>query len=188
MMDQTKSQPDETKQIDRLGLLAQRHLDLESAIVEALDDLNSQMSALLTGAGVYGPRPSDMERLEPLVNVLQQRFASSKKSRLALAKQFGLAENETASAEDSDAELRFILGTMPPRQSAALNEKREQVHNRLVNARQELTANQAVIFYSMEFHRRYLLGVLQCDTDESNYQADGQAFKLPPEKLFGRSC
>ena len=176
------------QQTDKLGVLVKRHLELESGIAEALEELNSEMSTLLNEACIYGPKKSDLDGLAPLVENLQQRYASSKKSRQTLSRRSGINENATTSDESQAVTLKSMLEKIPKRESAPLDVTRNRIRRRLVEAQQTLTANQVALFYSMDFHRRYLLGVLQCDSDDSNYQADGQAFKLPPEKLFGRNC
>lgn len=179
---------------ETLPVLVQRQLDLESSIADALEELNGQMASLLDDAGIYGPTKTDLDSLSPLVQEIQNRYEQSRQSRESLAKKTGRTERLTSadaaasSADWEDATLRSVISILPPSESDRLDEKRQSIHNRLRDAQQQLTANQVVIFYSTEFHRRYLLGVLQCDVEEANYQADGQAFKLGPEKIIGRNC
>ncbi|QEF98512.1 hypothetical protein Mal15_25640 [Stieleria maiorica] len=171
------------QQKERLGVLVERQLRLESGVVDALDALNNEMSALLDNSGIYGPNPADLKELSPLIETLQNRQSDSRKSRQVLQRYAG-----TEAMDESGASIKSILSTLPKSESKRLESDRRRIHDRLSAARQKLTANQVVIFYSTEFHRRYLLGVLQCDVDEGNYKADGQPFKLPPEKIIGRNC
>ena len=176
------------RETETLGALVKHHLEVESGIAEALEELNGEMSALLGGAGIYGPKKSDLDGLAPLVENLQQRYASSKKSRMALMRRLEVAQVEAPKNDSQTPTLKAVLKVMPKSDSASLDATRKRIRHRLDQAQKMLTANQMALFYSMDFHRRYLMGVLQCDSDEANYQADGQAFKLPPEKLFGRNC
>ncbi|WP_182870012.1 hypothetical protein [Stieleria mannarensis] len=174
---------------ERLGVLVARQLQLESGVVDALDALNDEMSALLDNSGIYGPNPADLAELSPLIETLQSRQTDSRKSRTILQRYVNADASEASDAtEQNDASIRTILNALPKPESHRLEADRRRIHDRLSAARQKLTANQVVIFYSTEFHRRYLLGVLQCDVDEGNYKADGQPFKLPPEKIIGRNC
>lgn len=189
------------EQNERLSAILERQLKLESRIADALETLNDEMAALLNNAGIYGPKNDDLVGLSSHVETLQRRYEESRKAREEITNLTSSPERamEDPQAVNRDhqavrenpvepATLKTLLRTLPSRDSARLDAARQQVHNRLRDAQQKLTANQVVIFYSTEFHRRYLLGVLQCDTEEANYQADGQSFKLSPEKIIGRNC
>ncbi|MDV6030932.1 MAG: hypothetical protein F9B45_12690 [Phycisphaera sp. RhM] len=186
------------QQTERLGVLVERQLQLESGVADALDALNDEMAALLDNSGIYGPKQSDLQQLSPLLERLQHCQADSRKSRQILSRYVGVKASEQLEAtqpseassetDDSLTSIKTILARLPVAESERLDANRRRLHDRLVAAQQRLTANQVVIFYSTEFHRRYLLGVLQCDVDEASYQADGLAFKLPTEKIIGRNC
>ncbi|MCS7467162.1 hypothetical protein NZK35_10960 [Stieleria sp. ICT_E10.1] len=183
------------QQTEQLGVLVERQLQLESGVADALDALNDEMANLLDNAGIYGPKQSDLQQLSPLLEKLQHCQADSRKSRQILSRYVGAKATEQpdasqppSEADDSLTSIKTILATLPAAESERLDANRRRLHDRLVAAQQRLTANQVVIFYSTEFHRRYLLGVLQCDVDEASYQADGLAFKLPTEKIIGRNC
>ncbi|PAY18237.1 hypothetical protein CKO51_17475 [Rhodopirellula sp. SM50] len=183
------------QQTERLGVLVERQLQLESGVADALDALNDEMAALLDNSGIYGPKQSDLQQLSPLLERLQHCQADSRKSRQILSRYIGAKPPEQLEASEASSEtddrltsIKTILAKLPVAESERLDANRRRLHDRLVAAQQRLTANQVVIFYSTEFHRRYLLGVLQCDVDESSYQADGLAFKLPTEKIIGRNC
>ncbi|WP_372895538.1 hypothetical protein [Stieleria sp.] len=183
------------QQTERLGVLVERQLQLESGVADALDALNDEMAALLDNSGIYGPKQSDLQQLSPLLERLQHCQADSRKSRQILSRYVGAKATEQLEASEASSEtddsltsIKTILAELPVAESERLDANRRRLHDRLVAAQQRLTANQVVIFYSTEFHRRYLLGVLQCDVDEASYQADGLAFKLPTEKIIGRNC
>ena len=177
--------------IERLGVLIERQLQVELGVAEALDAVNAGMSALLDEAGIYGPKPTDLKNLVPLLETLQRRTAESRTSRQTLFGQLQKVPDSSAcdsSDSQGEATLKSALDALSAAESTRLEAARQRIRDRILAAQQKLTANQVVIFYSTEFHRRYLLGVLQCDVDEANYQADGQAFRLTPEKIIGRNC
>ncbi len=172
---------------ESLNSLVQRQLDLDSGVVDALEQLNNGMAALLDQSGIYGPTIQDIESLSPLMENLKRCYTNSGNSRDSLLKRAGDSA-EPDPDDESQATLRSVIDTLPVSQARVLHSRRQSIHSRMRLAEQQMTANQVVIFYSTEFHRRYLLGVLQCDVNETNYKADGQAFKLPPEKIIGRNC
>ena len=173
------------QETENLGTIVEHHLDLEAKIVETLEAINDGMTAILQDAGLYGPPADALESLAPLLERLQNQSAESQQSRRMLyAKVRSLKAGDSGDRPALATALKTILADAPH----DLQQKKRAITRRLSDASQQLTANQVVLFYSMEFHRRYLLGVLECDQEESNYQADGQTFKLPPEKLFGRNC
>jgi len=173
------------QETENLGSIVEHHLELEAKIVETLEAINEGMSAILQDAGIYGPTTDALDALAPLLERLQNQSAESQQSRRTLyAKVRSLSADDAACEPAVAITLQDIL-TDAPRD---VWQKKQALTQRLTEASQQLASNQVVLFYSMEFHRRYLLGVLECNRDESNYQADGQTFKLAPEKLFGRNC
>lgn len=184
------------QETESVATLVQQHLDLEAEIVHTLEAINEGMSSILRDAGIYGPSADQLESLAPLLEQLQEQSDESKRSRRVLygkVRRHEVSEDlETAGIETAGLESGGLeslkLSDLLPDAPEEVRARKDALAKRLTDAGQQLTANQVVLFYSMEFHRRYLLGVLECDREESNYQADGQAFKLPPEKIFGRNC
>lgn len=172
-----------------LGALVENHMEVEAGIVQTLEAINEGLSAILQQGGLYGPDVQSLDALGPLLETLQNQSAESQKSRRVLySKVRSLCGDSPA---DDPADTRVLieaLQTVQPEASEKLKQQKQRITQRLTDAAQQLTANQAVLFYSMEFHRRYLLGVLECESEQTNYQADGQVFKLPPEKILGRNC
>lgn len=179
------------QETESVATLVQQHLDLEAEIVHTLEAINEGMSSILRDAGIYGPSADQLESLAPLLEQLQEQSDESKRSRRVLYGKVRRHEDsedlESAGPESGGLES-LKLSDLLPDAPEEVRARKDALAKRLTDAGQQLTANQVVLFYSMEFHRRYLLGVLECDREESNYQADGQAFKLPPEKIFGRNC
>lgn len=173
---------------DTLDDLFRRHLELESATVDALESLNNRMASVLRDAGIAGPTLEALESLKPLVDTLQHRYRETSDSRRELTRRDELRSTLDASEGSKDLRLKYLMARLPAANFAELNAERKRVNKQLAEAQQKLTANQVSLFYSMEFHRRYLMGVLNCEQDDPSYQADGQATKVAPEKLFGRNC
>ncbi len=177
------------QETDSLGAIVENQMEVEARIVETLEAINEGLSAILQQAGIYGPDVDALDALSPLLETLQNQSAESQKSRRVLySKVRSLCGDSPADEQAKTQALIEALQTVQPAASEKLKRQKQRITQRLTDAAQQLTANQAVLFYSMEFHRRYLLGVLECENEQANYQADGQAFKLPPEKILGRNC
>ena len=177
-----------------ISTLLRQQLDQESQVADAMEKLNSRMSALLSSSGIQGPSRNEIESLEPLMQQLNDSFSASRQSLEQLEK---LSESDESKSDNirasapsakSTLSLRALISRLPEIEARGLQESRQRVQRKLVREQQRLAATQVAIFYSMDFHRRYLLGVLQCDKEDANYQANGQAFKLAPEQIIGRNC
>ncbi|WP_436716096.1 flagellar export chaperone FlgN [Roseiconus lacunae] len=172
-------------QTDQFDEMLEGHLALEERLAETLEELNQAMTTMLNKQGVRGPTPEVLDQVTPLIDRLRERSEQSRQSRERLLEQ--LPESEDSAKPQSQG-LRQLIRQASDHQVESLDQRRIAVRDRIEQARHTLTANQAVIFYSMDFHRRYLMGVLQCTDDRQGYQADGQSTKLPAEKIFGRNC
>ncbi|MCC9602949.1 hypothetical protein LOC67_20560 [Stieleria sp. JC731] len=172
-------------QTENYDALLESHLELEERIADTLETLNEAMASMIDGTGVHGPSTDGLDRVAPLIEQLKERSELSRQSREQLLD--GLAD-EVVGEQKRKIGLRQLIRHASETKAAQLDERRKVVSDRIVEARHSLTATQAVIFYSMDFHRRYLMGVLQCGDDQQGYQADGQSMKLPTEKIFGRNC
>lgn len=171
---------------DQVASRIEQQLDREEQVVQALEALNEQLSTLLTGSGINGPSESDLLGLDPMIQELQACAKQTGLSRKALLEDFDPSWTETQSKPPN--RIRGLIQVAPQEQQAALHAKRDALQRRMVEAQQQLFANQVVVFYSTEFHRSFLLGVLQCEPNESQYGRQGQPFKLGPERVIGRNC
>ncbi|MEO1615044.1 MAG: hypothetical protein AAFV88_04290 [Planctomycetota bacterium] len=162
------------------------HLDIEQAVVNAVQEVNEAMAAVLKRSGIQGPSETDLLELEPHLNRLREQGAVTRRARQDLSEQFECGEK-------ADAMLTFsrLSRQLPATFRDRLEQRRAQVRAELADAQATLASNQVLVYYSMDFHRRYLMGVLESEeqaTENASYSADGQAFSPQPETLFGRNC
>lgn len=171
---------------DQVASRIERQLAQEEQVVQALESLNEQLSVLLTGSGINGPSESDLLGLDPMIKRVQACAKQTGLSRNALLQDFDPSWNESKSTPPN--RIRGLIQAAPLDQQTALHAKRDELQRRMIEAQQQLFANQVVVFYSTEFHRSFLLGVLQCEPNDSQYGRQGQPFKLGPERVIGRNC
>ncbi|NND96456.1 MAG: hypothetical protein HKN47_03900 [Pirellulaceae bacterium] len=172
------SRLDEKQQL----VLIERHLALESELAEQLNDMNQAAATVLSSAGLKGPTEADLETLKPITERVQASTAKVTRSRTLLLSRVNI---------ESDSELKTIrqmIGSLPPHDRARLNVVRREILAKSSQAQANLVHNQAVLFYTFDFHRKYLAGVLQSDVDQQNYAADGQTQDVHPGNIFGKTC
>ncbi|OYP35230.1 hypothetical protein [Rhodopirellula sp. MGV] len=170
---------------DSYDAMLESHLELEERLAETLEALNATMASMLEGKGIHGPTSDGLERVAPLLEQLKDRSEQSRLSRQQLLKS---VSDELSDASPQNVGMRQLIQRASEDKTEQFDKRRKAVSDRLEHARHSLTATQAVIYYSMDFHRRYLMGILECTDDQSSYQATGQSVKLPTEKIFGRNC
>lgn len=170
------------QQNHKLSVLVQRHLALESALAASLDQLNQTTADILSKAGLRGPTQKDMDQLAPMATALQQSASKVREARQLLLTRINL---------DSDrdfASLKEFIRTLPSEQRARMDEQRKAILEKSIHAQANLVHNQAALFYTYDFHRKYLSGILQSDPDEHNYRPDGQQQDVQPGNFFGKTC
>ncbi|MEM0927642.1 MAG: hypothetical protein AAGJ83_16465 [Planctomycetota bacterium] len=181
------------------------HLDVEQSVVDAVCKINQAMADVLNRTGIKGPSEEELRALEPHLIVLRERSERSRQSRLRLSRRFpdlhiptesheqeeGSSSDAVRAKESQDGEIFSALSRqLPEQQRSRLDDRRKSLSEDLATAQATLASNQVLVYYSMDFHRRYLMGVLRnADQAElSSYSADGQSFAPQPETLFGRNC
>ncbi len=173
-----------TKQIEnkKMVVLVERHMALESQLAEALADLNGATQMMLDASGIKGPTESDVQRLEPLREILTSNSKQVAASRARLSSRL---ENETGVPFHS---LSQYIATLPDADRERLEHQRMGILNRCESGQIELMQNQASLFYSYDFHRRYLSGVLQSDSEGNQYGPNGSSSEVHPGNLYKRTC
>jgi hypothetical protein len=162
--------------------LIDQQIECESRLTESMEALNDRIAALLKGVGIDGPSEEDLQQLEPLYQSLKRDAAASQRTRVNLLRKL------RPGTDASDATIRELALALPSELRGRLEQRRNGVFHRLLDARKTLAANQASLFYSFQFHRKYLLAILQCDEQSNQYSAEGPNLDVPPERLLGRNC
>ncbi|MEM6468463.1 MAG: hypothetical protein AAF802_02755 [Planctomycetota bacterium] len=183
---------------DPLAQSLDAHLDVEQAVLEAVCNINDAMADVLSEKGIQGPSEEELRKLEPLLTELRQRSEQSLQSRTELFHRFDRLQENTVQLS-SQAEERTVSASLfarlsqrvPQETRGRLDQRRRSLSESLADAQATLASNQVLVYYSMDFHRRYLMGVLhnaENASENAAYSADGQAFSPQPETLFGRNC
>jgi hypothetical protein len=161
-------------------VLVQRHLALETSLAASLESLNEATAALLAKRGLKGPEAEDVAVLEPMTKEVQVANQQVAIGRVALL-------------EKIDSEFGFSFSALSDLIDEfgfhdSLNGSRAEILRRCEKAQSSLISNQASLHYTFDFHRKYLSGVFHHNTDRQNYRPDGQSQDPPTGNLFGRTC
>lgn len=167
---------------NKLLVLVERHLALESQMAAALDELNQTMADVLSNAGLKGPTQEDLKKLSPMTDAVQQSAIEVRKARE------GLLGRINADANSDYSTIKQYILSLPPKDRMRFNVARKEILERSSRAQANLIHNQAALFYTYDFHRKYLSGVLQNDPDEQNYRHDGQPQEVHPGNIIGKTC
>jgi hypothetical protein len=161
-------------------VLIQRHLTLENNLAASLESLNDATAAILVQRGLKGPAADDIAVLDPMTQEVQVATEQVAIGRAALLerinKEFGFSFDALSDLIDEFGEHE------------SLSASRKEILHRCEKAQTSLISNQASLHYTFDFHRKYLAGVFQYNTDQQNYRSDGQSQDPPTGNLFGRTC
>ncbi|MGB7346361.1 MAG: hypothetical protein WBD20_19235 [Pirellulaceae bacterium] len=166
----------------KLVVLLQRHLVLESQLASSLESLNDATAEALSHAGLRGPSAEDVQRLDPMTRDVQAKSIEVAQARVVLL------ERIHGEAGKQYSSIRAVIDGLNETVAAKLNEIRAEILTRCDLAQSGLINNQATLHYTFDFHRKYLAGVFQQDCEEQNYRANGQSQEPPRGNLFGRTC
>ena len=167
---------------NKLVVLVQRHMILESRLASALESLNEATAKILASSGLRGPTADDVSQLEPKTIEVQE---SAGRVASARAELIGRASKQTGRKYES---IKELLVDLPAQFASQLDGLRNDILWRCEAAQANLINNQAMLHYTFDFHRKYLAGILGTDAENQNYRADGQATDAPKGNFFGRTC
>lgn len=166
----------------RFALLIERHLALEAELANDLDTLNLTMQGMLAKRGMQGPAQQEIAALDPITEKIQCSVEEIRRARAVLLERLNLESEKPLNT------LKESIAALPPADRVRLDAIRRSVLGCTSKARAELLKNQAAIFYTFEFHRRFMAEVLQTDSDRNSYRANGQPYEPAPGNILGRTC
>lgn len=167
---------------NNLSTLIQQQLALEAQLAASLDELNRATSGILLDAGLKGPTRKDLHSLTPIAQSVQQNVTNVQQARQVLLQRVQVTSGKQVST------LKQVIDALPPEDKYFFEQSRQEILDRASKAQTALIQNQAALFYTYDFHRKYLAGVLQIDPRENNYRSDGQQHEVTPGNLFGKTC
>lgn len=165
-----------------LQQLVERHFALEARLVASIDELNDAAALMIGRSGFQGATEDDLRELKPLSEAVQltaQKVGQARKN---------LMSRVNRSCGGSFTSLKEYIRTLEPECRDRLNQIRTKILSETSRTQAVLLKNQAVLYYTYDFHRKYLHGVVQCDGDQPNYRADGQAKTPKRSNVYGRTC
>ena len=169
-------------QNNKLIVLVERHLALEGQLANALEQLNQAVAGVLVDAGLRGPTQQDVQSLEPVNADLKQSASEVAAARKVLLTRINLE------SESDFGNIKEFISSLPLSDRRRVDKDRRSVLERSTKAKAGLIHNQASLYYTFDFHRRYLAGVLQGDSDAQNYRADGQPNDLKSGNIIRKTC
>lgn len=169
-------------QYNKLIVLVERHLVLESQLAEALDGMNQAMTDVLSVAGLRGPTQQDVQSIAPITDNVRQSAAEMAGARKILL------DRINAESQSDFASIKAFVVSLPPAMRARLDGTRDKILDHSTKAQASLVQNQASLYYTFDFHRKYLSGVLQGDLEGQSYGADGQTHDVKSGNIIGKTC
>jgi hypothetical protein len=177
-----------TKAVDGLALtklivLVERHLQFELRLLEQLDELNQMLKVTLEAAGSRGLTAEQTTQLNLTADNLSKQSDDLRGKRQATL----AAINANRNASQPRQSIRQFIQTLDKASGSRLETLRGSILDRLVEVHATLLGNQAVMFYSYDFYRKMVAGLLKSDSDETQYSLTGQSAGVKPGNLFRKA-
>jgi len=167
---------------NQLIVLVERHLGLESRLAEAIEQVNHASAEVFTNGGIRGPSQQELDTLKPMMDDLRKMAADVVEARQTILSRI----NQTLDSQHTT--IKQYIRTLSPEDRKRLNTSRRNILKRSNLAQANLIHNQAVLYYTFDYHRKYLAGVLQSDAKPQSYGANGQTSGTSPGNLYGKTC
>lgn len=167
----------------QVSVKVERHLALELSLLDRLDQLNLSMKAALAETGANGLSIDQAESLSLLSDEIALESNQLKKKRLDLVEVI----NEGRSPDQSRLSIRLFITTLDSVSGARLEAMRQSILDRVMKVQSTMLGHQAVLFYSFDFYRRMVAGLLRNDQEDVQYRVDGQTQGVKPGKFYRRA-
>lgn len=175
---------EETKmgEVSNFKVLIEEHFVHELQLAEDIEGLNRSTAKVFEGAGLRGPSTEQLEELHP-------RTEQVEKSSQALARRRQvLIDTINTRCSRKHASLKDFIRSLAPEDREELDAIRMRVLERTTKAQAHMVHNQAALFYTFDFHRKFLAGVLQSDPDQQGYRANGHSTDFGTGNLVRKTC
>ena len=172
----------EPTQNQDLVALIEQHLVKEQELAKLVDDLNESTHKAFSGAGMNAPSEASLERVKPISEEIQNAAIELKASREKLLQSINDASGTSFET------LSEAIESIETSDREALDEARKMLFQLCGEARANLIENQATLFYTFDFHRRYIAGVLNCETNTETYGPDGNTVDANRGNLYRKAC
>ena len=167
----------------KLIVMVERHLQNEFEMLEKLDALNLRLKSTLESSGSLGMSKTQTDELNATAESLARQADELKGRRQTVLS----AVNATHGNKQTQITIRQFVQTLDQNTATRLEKLRSAILDRLTRVHSTLVSNQAVMFYSHEFYRKMLFGILNTEVDENQYSRSGQSSNLKPGDLFGKA-
>lgn len=169
----------------RLTVMIQRHLEIELRLGRSLESFNEQAGRILNESGIRGPGNTRIDEMQVEAETLQHLAREVRVAREALITR---VQREFRSAART---LSEVIACLPEDRRAHLDRQRDQIRSIVVEAHGDFLQHQVALFYALDFHRKFLAGVLHSPEDAADatvYNVDGKSKQIPAGNLYRKSC
>ena len=168
---------------DQINIRIDRHLQAESQLLDELESLCNRFSELTQDFSGSSADPVNFQS----TNELLERF-SKRASRLKAARQDIMALCNARHQAAENFSIRALIEEVPQPFRQQLEFKRKLLVERMNRIRAQVAGDSALVFYSFDFYRRIVNGLVDCIIEEQNYKSDGTTNTHNSGKLLKRAC
>jgi hypothetical protein len=175
--------PEEELRRSQVAVLLERHLSSEVQLLSQLEELNRTLSDALSGSGASGLTYEQSILLGEASDALMQSAEEIRGNRKKMLAMIG-----DGFPTDRPASIRLFIQTLTEPTRTRLESIRFQLLDRLTDVHASMLGNQAVMFYTYDFNRKMVEGLLGTEKEDGNYGVDGQSAGIKPGNLIQRAC
>lgn len=168
---------------EQVCVCVQRHLQLE---VQLLD----QMESLCIGFSRIVDEISSEPVAEPAIKSSDQQLSVLARAaeKVMGSRQKTLSLINRGSTNTSKRTIRQFIDSAPESFRNQLDNLRNSLVSRTKSLQSRFVADSAVAFYSFDFYRRMINGLVNCIEEEKHYTASGKSISQGSGQLLKKVC
>ena len=171
-------------QLSRVVVSVERHLQTEVELLSRLESLNQTLADSLTESGSTGLSYEQSKQLSAESDLL---MANSKEIRKRRSKVLEMIR-QSSDSKQGQLSIRQFIETLSDPTKQRLESIRSALLDRLTDVHASMLGNQAVMFYTYDFNRKLVSGLLGTENDDERYRVDGQSSGIKPGNLIQKAC
>ena len=167
---------------EKICVCVQRHLQLEMQMLDQMEILCNGFSKIvdeISSNPVAEPALSGSNQQLLVLARTVEGVVGSRQKTLSL-----INRNST----NTKLTIRQFIDSTPPGFRDQLRSLRKSLVSRMKELQSRFVADSAVAFYSFDFYRRMINGLINCIEEEKHYTASGKPISQESGQLLKRAC
>jgi hypothetical protein len=168
---------------NKVLVLVNRQLDAEDQLLDRLEKICACFTANALEAVSDNSSTPQLQLLESLLEEFKSDISNKVKARQATLEMMKRVE-----PDGQETSIRRFIQMSDEPWRTQLEQKRISIINRIYELKVQLAGDSAAVFYSYDFYRRVVNGLIGSSVQETEYLNDGKSMNGNSGILYEKAC